>query len=331
MWISNYHNKYPELFQNYENKFFTDQITNNFHKYKNDEVIKEFEQIVKIHDFNYDAPYTLFLNLNNNFESKKLNDYVFKERLNSDNDIYSFIAKLKPFAEKINFEKYYQSNAEKYTKYINNVAKIYEATDITSFLKKYYGYNYKKKFYINLLPFATDGSFFCENNNGLYSCQPVYKYMKQNDLFAMNNEQAKGLLDTTVHEFSHGYIDSLTVKLNLVNTHTHLFDDIKDNMSQMAYPTDIEIINEHIIRAIESRFITLILHDENWANKSIEHDEKIGFIYIKPIVTKLIEYEHNRNIYPTFEAFYPYILKEIVKIKKINKSYDKEKRYKGYK
>lgn len=311
MWLSNYHNDYKELYSDYENKFFTDNIISRFEKFKNEEVIKEFEQIVKKHSFNYDAPYTLFLELNDRFKSSKLDNYVFEDRLNSDESIYLFINKLENFAQKIDFETYYNDNIPEYQKYVNNVSKAFEEKNIDIFLKNYYGYDNGKQYYINLLPFTTDGSFFCETPKGFYSCLPVYDSMKKENLFELTEGLTRQFLDATVHEYSHGYVDPLTDKFKIVDKTTDLFAHIKDKIDPSAYPTDVEILNEHIIRAIEIRFIKLVYKDNTWGEKRIEYEEKSGFIYIRNIVQSLTEYEENRDKYPTFDLFYPSLLKEL--------------------
>ena len=112
MWISDYHNMLPELFRIYENKFYIDNILEKFSQYKDDEILKEFMNLVKKHEFEYDAPYALFLQLDEHFNCDSLDDYVFKERLENDSEVYKFLRKLEKFAEKIGFEDYYNSNIE---------------------------------------------------------------------------------------------------------------------------------------------------------------------------------------------------------------------------
>lgn len=315
MWLSDYHNTYNELYTIYENKFYIDNLIAKFSQYKDDDVVKEFETIVKKHEFNYDAPYALFLELDNHFKAKTLDNYVF-DRLDKDESIFKFIDKLEAFAQKINFEKYYNSNINEYQKYVENIVKILKEKNIEAFLKNYYGYTSTKEYHICLLPFASDGSFFCETNNGAYTCIPVYSTMKKDNLFELTKGMARQFLDTLVHEYSHGIIDPLTEKYKSLVEEAHLFEDIKEQMSNQAYPTDSEIMNEHIIRAIETRFMHLVYQDDLWAKKRVEYDEKLGFIYLKDIIQSLIIYEEKRDKYKTFDLFYPEILDKLKEHKK---------------
>ena len=56
-------------------------------------------ELVEKHQFNYDAPYTLFLQLDEHFKCDKLDDYVFMERLEEDTSVYEFIDKLEDFTK----------------------------------------------------------------------------------------------------------------------------------------------------------------------------------------------------------------------------------------
>ena len=105
MWLSDYHNLIPECFRIYENEFYIDNIMNKFSRFKDEEIIKDFMELVEKHKFNYDAPYALFLQLDEHFKCDNLDDYVFKERLEEDESVYDFIDKLEGFAKKINFEE----------------------------------------------------------------------------------------------------------------------------------------------------------------------------------------------------------------------------------
>ena len=65
------------------NKFIYDDIYNKFSKYKNHKTIKLFNEIIKKHPyFNYDAPVTMILQLDENLKCNKLNDYIYKQILN---------------------------------------------------------------------------------------------------------------------------------------------------------------------------------------------------------------------------------------------------------
>mgnify|MGYP004497783471 CR=1 FL=1 len=312
MLISEYHNKYAHLFLNYDNnKFYVDMIIKHFVKYKNEEVIKIFDEIVKKHSFNYDAPFCLFLQLNNQFNTVELDDYTFKNRLQSDNNIYYFISKLDDFSKKINFEDFYNNNKKFYQSWIDNISGAFEKYDISNFFKNYYGYLNEKEFVINLTAFTTNGAYCCNLKDRIVCCFPVFEEMKKDKLYDSSSKE-KYILQTPIHEFSHGYVNPITDKYDILNQTTNLFVDIKENMKKQAYPYDTHIINEHIVRGIEARYIYLIYKDKNWYKKRIREEKEIGFKYIDSIIKSLIYYENNRSIYKTFDKYYPLIIENII-------------------
>ena len=56
-------------------------------------------------------------------------------------------------------------------------------------------------------------------------------------------------------------------------------------------------------------------HDEEWVQRAIQNEKKHGFIYIEDILESLEEYENQRQIYPTFDLYYPMIVKHLETVK----------------
>ena len=305
MWLSDYHNILPELFNVYENKFYVDNILSRFSKYKDDEVIKDFMELVKKHKFSYDAPYALFLQLDGHFKCDKLDDYTFKERLEEDESVYEFISKLEAFANKINFKDYYNSNVELYKKWTNYVLNCFKKGNVLKFYENYFG-KPDNEFYLNLIPFASDGSFSASIGNKIYDMNPVTRDMKKESLFERNRYE--NVISAPIHEFLHGFVNPITEKYNILTNETNFFDDIKKDMSKQAYPTDVEIINEHLVRAIQIRYIINEYNDEKWAEYITNMEEGNGFIYIRNILQLLEEFENSRDKYNTFDDFYVHLI-----------------------
>lgn len=310
MWISNYHQKYDILFQKYGNQFYVDEIIKRFQKFSNHKVIKDFERIVDTHGFNYDAPLYLFLQLDENLKVDKLTDYCYKERLQSDESIYDFINELNKFRLEIRFDEFYNEHRDLYKKWVVAASSAFQKYNLFSYFEKYYGYRLSKKLIVNLTPCITNGGFCCDNNNEVYDCFPIFREMKSNDLF--NNSGKEELtLYNPFHEFSHAYIDPITSRLGIVTEKTNLFDDIRENMKKQAYPYDTHILNEHIIRALEVRYVINMYGNEKWGQQIVEQEKENGFIYMEPIIDSLCEYENQRNDYQTIDEFYPVIIEKI--------------------
>lgn len=312
MLISDYAKELPHLFKEYENKFYLDRIKEKFLKYKDEEVIKIFDSFFIKYGFSYDAPYALFYELDEDFKCNELGDYVFKNRLHSDNEVYNFISKLKDFADKINFEEYYKSNEEEYLKYINSISSAFEMYDVSKFLFSYYGYGEDKKFFINPIPFASDGAFGAILEDGsIYSAIPVYKNRRRDNLYDYTGIE-KSIVKTSVHEFSHGFVNALNEKYGLIDNDSNIFSDIFEEMKKNAYGSNYSILNEFIIRAIVARYILITYKDEEHYKKEIERTKEWGFIYIDNIIESLIEYENNRDKYKTLDEYFPIMVNNLI-------------------
>lgn len=306
VWISDYNKLCPVRNKHLANDKYIDNIINKFSRYKDEKAVRLFEELYKKHDyFFYDSPINLFLQLDEDFGCSKINDYVYKETLEQDNLVYEFLNELKPFADKIGFNDYYNSNIKDYEKYVDCVSKVIGDRDISSFIKNYYGYDSSKEFNINLLPAYSQGGYNVTLDDSIFCNSAVQDWAREDNLFP-------GIDDIlVVHELSHGYVDTLTDKYKLVTEDTDIFDDIKEDMAKYAYPTDKEILNEHIIKGIECRYLLHTYNDENMYNDYINSDLSKKFKYLPIILGSLEEYENNRDTYKTFDIYYPKVIENI--------------------
>ena len=161
------------------------------------------------------------------------------------------------------------------------------------------------------MPYTTEGTYCCYTNNKIYACFPVSKKTKKKNLFDTTNRE-KNIIDTVVHEFCHSYINPITQK-SKINLPINFFDKIKSQMNKIAYTNDNSIINEHIVRAIELRFLKMYYDDDEWIQRRIKKLKDQGFIYIDIIIDSLKYYESHREKYPNLDFFYPQIIKDIQK------------------
>lgn len=267
--------------------------------------------------FDYDAPITMFLQLDEHFKTDKLNDYILYKRLDGDKSIYQYIDLLESFANEIGFEDYYNEKQKQYESYINQIVLPIENYDVTNYLKDYYHVSLDDKvFTINVLPFQKGNAYGSTIDNHIYSSvssSTINNCRDDSDITFVIPGKEFGFASVTLHEFSHSIVNPLTDRLNIISEEDNLFDEIKDIMRKQAYGRNSTIMNEHIIRGIQARY--QYKHDPNGVENYITALEKSGFIYIRTIIHSLEYYEDNRDIYPTFESFYPHIV-ENMRLKK---------------
>lgn len=315
--ISNYRKKYPKLLEKCGNKEYIEEIEKKFNSFKDHKVIKLFDTIVSNNNFGYDAPVALFLQLNDDFTYDELEEYPYKTRLNSDNNVIELLKLLPDFAKEIDFNKFYQSNNSRYEKLISCVKNQIEDYKIIEYIKKYYNLPTDKKFIVNLIPFQTNSNYGSGNKNSIYSNISCRRESSKESEIYLGRNKFNYLPCLLHHEFSHSYINPLTDKYNLIDENDDIFSDIFDQMDKKAYGSVITIINEHIIRALTLRYKLHVTNDIENYNKGIKIEEELGFIYIKNIIDALIIYENSRDKYKNIDEFYPEIISSIKKASKL--------------
>ena len=113
------------------------------------------------------------------------------------------------------------------------------------------------------------------------------------------------LQHTALHEFGHSFVNPTTEKFRKeINQYVSLYKPIKKIMKKQAYGSWETCVNEHIIRAITTR-LTSLQYGENAENQWKLFEKSKGFFYLPNILEKLKYYEANRDVYPSFENFYP--------------------------
>ena len=307
--ISDYKKNYAFLIEECGNKEYRQKIFDNFSKYQEDKSVKLLNQIFDELNFRYDAPVSLFLQLNDDFTYSKLDDYPFHTRLKSSPLVLEFLDSLPAFCDKINFEEYYNSNIEFYEKIINETKKKTNIDIVVDTLEKFYKLDIKNiSFVLNLLPYTTNGNFGSNHDNIIYSNIGLKKNPKDLLTFITDNDCGSLLL----HEFSHSIINPLTDKYS--NIPNNAFSDIFEQMSKMAYGASAPIINEHVIRAIEVFYLKHIINTPDsitFAEMKLNRNRENGFKYIDLCLANIKYYYENIDKYENFEEFYPTLINEL--------------------
>ena len=83
-------------------------------------------------------------------------------------------------------------------------------------------------------------------------------------------------------------------------------------MQSLSYGEWPICLNEHLVRAVTIRLA--YLDNKEAGKQALKEEERKGFIYIDCLTDRLIEYENNRDRYPTFESFYDVLIGELDKV-----------------
>jgi len=308
--ISDYNKIFPHLIEELDNKEYRENIFNRFLQFKDDKTVKLFNKLINELNLCYDAPVSLFLQLNEDFTYNELEEYPFYNRLQQSNLVLEFLNELPEFARKINFEQFYNDNLAFYQEIIAKTRKDSNADQIMQFMQDFYKMDFNKNsFKVNLLPYTTNGNFGTTIKNeigcnlGLKNYSKPFTFIKENDYGSM-----------LLHEFSHSVINPLTDKN--CTFEGEQFADIWEQMKNMAYASVDCIVNEHIIRAIQIFHLKNIIKTEDSitsADARLKRDLKNGFKYMETCVNSIEYYYNNIDKYSNFEEYYPEILLNIEK------------------
>jgi len=305
-WLGKYHKGMPDLYSKEGNKEYIEEITKEFKPYAKDEIIKEFDEIVKAFDLYSEDSFKLFLQLDSDLNPTNL---IKNER------ILTFSSKLKDFSEKVGFDNFFESHKDEYESYVENFSNILRTYDISKFMFEYFGYKINKKINVILMPFAYGESFTHVNDFEINILIPV-----EEKEFTYENGNEYFILEKIVYEVTKELINAIS-KTKQIVLDPNMFDDIKAVLSKYNLETNEEILNEHIIKSIENRFISIVLNNEGFADGRKVFNITSGFVYIDYIIDLLIHYEKTKELYNSFEEYYSLIverLKENIRNEKID-------------
>lgn len=258
--------------------------------------------------FSFDAPHNLMLYLSNPPElalKTPLSDYLL-DRGGSMENMDEYISSFREFAVEYNFIDFYEQNKNYYKTIIRNYNENSPKVDYKKQMEGYYG-NVPGN-YISILTLLLRGNYGMEFDNDVYSI------MGLNGTTEFDSSKNDMLQHLIWHELSHPIINPLTAQYKDILKSTEiLFKPIKHKMISQAYPTWEICVNEHIIRAITNRLALKHFGEETYNFLNLE-DENKGFIYLKNVIQKLIDYEHNRGEYLTIDLYYIEIMNTFMKI-----------------
>lgn len=285
--LSIYKEKFPHLNQVYgSNSNYLDFMNNWFKNFKNHNTVKLFNEIVDTLNFSYNAPIDLFLRLNEDFSVGSLDEKTFRKRLKASPLVLEMLNSLKEFAKESKFEDYYNANSAFYNECLKIANLDVNANyDVYKMLSDFYGeqvHNLDLK--INLLPFATGGSFGPTINGQPYPCISMSKNRNSNIAFGTN------YIPHIIHEFSHHFINPLTDEPKCVELtwKINYSDSNKESLKKIAYNNSKVITNEYIVRAVTSTICRPYLNEELKQNDYIQNINS-GFKHIDFFIDKIKE------------------------------------------
>ncbi|MHC4501467.1 MAG: DUF4932 domain-containing protein [Planctomycetota bacterium] len=118
------------------------------------------------------------------------------------------------------------------------------------------------------------------------------------------------MIDTIVHEFCHSYVNPLVYahSSELEKAGMQMFPKVQKKMRRMAYGNWQTMMHESVVRACVVRYLLATMGPDE-ARKQVKREINNGFVWMEELSELLGQYEGERDVYATFESFFPNVIK----------------------
>jgi hypothetical protein len=228
---------------------------------------------------------------------------------------------LKGFYTEANVEDFIQRHEAIYKKTLNDVNKHLPSHNLISSMEQFYGVAHEA--YV-LTPSPTlfptwgfGGSIQVDDKKIVYNTFGPQRVLRKGGKRIIDFNSRDNIRNISVHEFAHSFVNPIADKpenRELISNYSHLFDPIKDELTKQGYANWWVCVVEHLVRLGEIRISEAMGYRAN--AKMLRHDYTTNrsFIYLPHLERKIVEYESNRDKYPTFEDFFPELLGVFAKV-----------------
>ena len=295
-----------------EFKLYSDKIDKHFGEYKNHELIQFTKSIIKERNIAYDAVASMSIYLDEHLNLRKdvkpLSEVSNRWR---EEDIEKFVLLLQKFYKDVDFDKFFNDNAELYTETILRFSPIYEQIDL-DWYRNFYGKDPTEKFSI-IIGVGNGGNSYGPPLDYLNGNRKVYAIM---GLWSVDNEgmplfAVNQYFPVVIHEFCHSFVNTLTDKNYdaLKESGEKIFSVVKDIMTKQAYGMWEVTLNEALVRASVIKYLKDHNVEKSTMDSFINMEKQVkGFIWIEELVEELENYDRQRDKYPTLESYMPRII-----------------------
>lgn len=309
-YLSEYRTTYPALVTQSQFRYRTD-VDEWFSRSKDHPVMEMFSRMSS-KGFSFDAPPNFILYLNQDLSldpAVAADGRLDLKRAGGEDQLVRFVAALKTFAVDSGFPEFYEKHLPYYKQIAEQTMKTVGAGDNVGEVEKYYG-DKRNSYSVVIASLFGHGSYGpqIERKKGV---KDIYCVMGptgvRDGLPVFGSTETFNYLQR--HEFSHSFVNPLTSKhWDLVGKYSNLLPPMAEKMRASAYSEWQTVVNESIIRAVTSR-LAYRIDGREAGDKELKENKSRGFVFTDALVSKLAEYEQSRSKYPTFDSYYPELVK----------------------
>ncbi len=283
-----------------------------FSEYSDHEAVKLAEQFTK-KGFTYDAPPAFICHLGALPELELRYEYspYLVKRAGGRNKLEEFRIALRDLAEEMNFLGFFQEWQPYLDGIVEKSVEGFRQATIEQWLEDYFGWSVSEFHLLmtaSMFPGGGYGATVHDDAGNLIAFQII---RDSGDGDQPRFPDGVSFENLTIHELGHSFVNpSLEAYPNRAKKLKPLLWPVRKVMRQQAYTTVGTFLNEQVIRAME------VISARDLFTPEIEaviltYQEERGFYLTSYIVEQLEYYQANRDLYPAFTDFVPYLYDQL--------------------
>lgn len=284
-----------------------------FTPYKNHEAVRLAQALTKS-GFTYDAPpgFACHLRPLPGLElAHEYSEYLVK-RAGGRQKLEDFRLALKDLAQESNFLQFWEEWEPYLDEVLADTVQGFRSEAITKWLEDFFGWS-AEEFHLLMTPSMFPGGGYGATVETAEGRMIAYQIIRENGVSQGKPEFPTGvsLEHLTVHELGHAFVNpSLEAYSERAKKLRPLLVPVRQVMKNQAYPTVTIFLNEQVLRGVEI-MAARDLFEPEMEMRLINYHEERGFYLIRYVVEQLEFYENNRDLYPTFQEFVPYLYDQL--------------------
>ena len=291
---------------------YHDDLETAFREFEDHEAVTFFNEVMT-QGFAFDSPPTACLYLDEHFSTlpefegsdyqrNRLRHTAMGDKMENFRDV------MEQFYIDTNFGDFFESHHDFYSRMIDTYSENFPQWNMTQAMETYYGKE-MAGYNIILVALFHPGGFgpTLEFADGMHVYSIQGPYLAENDTPLFGDSDA--IANLVIHEFGHSFVpvneQDNAAMVAEVQRSEYLMEAVEEDMSRNAYGSWASAYEELVLRAavIDIMKANTTIDPETL----LQYERDTGFIYIDIVYEVVQLYSKNREEYPVFDDFVPFI------------------------
>lgn len=289
-----------------------------FTPYKDHKAIRIAQELTT-KGFTYDAPPAFICHLGPLPELEVVYEYsdYIAGRAGGRQKLENFRIALRDLAETSGFLAFFEEWMPFLDEIVRETGTGFRFDVVTGWLMDFFGWEAQEFHLIitpSMFPGGGYGATITTEDNRLIA----YQIIREQGQSSTKPQFPSGtsLENLTTHELGHSFVNpSLEAYLDRANNLKPLMWPVRKLMYEQAYTTIDTFLNEQVLRSVEV-MAAHELYGLEVREQVMAYHERVGFYLTQFVVEQLRFYQANRERYPTFRDFVPYLYDQLDRYQK---------------